>query len=147
MLEFWLCLTLLAQFQVFNPILLMTNLAAVLAFIAMESKDTEQHRRHFFYTFSIHIIASFALGMLTLSDRTSDSAIAYRCAEMQKDGGFKEAFYRSMDECKQHQANVVLYAFWIGCILIGLLFLHFSRVVYTHWKRFGQSTETTAHEE
>ena len=101
-LGFWLCLTLLGQFQVFNPILLVTNLAAVMAFFAMESKDTEEHRSYFFYSFSIHMIASFAFTLLVLSERTSDLAIAGRCAEMQKDGDFKEQLYRSMDECKQH---------------------------------------------
>ena len=97
-LGFWICLTLLGQFQVFNPILLVTNLAAVMAFFAMESKDTEEHRSYFFYSFSIHMIASFAFMLLVLSDRTSDFAIAGRCAEMQKDGVTEAQAIKTADD-------------------------------------------------
>ncbi len=59
---------LLGQLGIFNPFLLVTNLAAVMAFFAMQNEDTEIHRKYFFYSFSVHMIVSYCFAMLVAAD-------------------------------------------------------------------------------
>ena len=57
---------------------------------------------------------------------------------MKKDGEFRDNLFRTMDECKEKMGQVANAVFVIVSIIYALLFWHFSKVAYTHWKRHGQ---------
>ena len=56
------------------------------------------------------------------------------CSEMQKNGQFKEQLIRSMDDCREKMGKILEYSAWLSIVLLALVLLHFSIVVFNHWK-------------
>ena len=134
LLGFLLLIGLLSQLLKFNPFLLVTNLATVTAFNSMYQTDTEQHRRYFFYSFSVYEVTVYVFSMFVIVNMDSERAIIDRCLEIQEDNGsLKAAGYRDIEECKAQTASILQYAIWVISIAYSLLLWHLARVVYTYW--------------
>ena len=56
---------------------------------------------------------------------------------MEKKGEFKAMKIESMAECHQVVGNYIDKGVWFAMIIAGLIGLHFSLVIHTHWKNFG----------
>ena len=138
-LGFWMCLTLLGHVKELQPVILVFNLAALIAYIIMINEDSADNRKNFFYVFSSYMVCLYVMVLYKAYEQAQDyKEIQQKCEQMQKDGEFKEELITSMEQCHDRVQNIMITGFYVLIVIAALIFYHFSAVAYTHWKNFGK---------
>ena len=141
-LGFWMALSLLGELKTQNPFRAVATGTALVFFFIMQIKDTSENRKRFLYAFTWCVFTMLVTQFIDMYFLISDGQyIKQECENMQKDGTFKEDMITSMDECVKRITDAMWGALILGTGLLALLFWHFIRVVYTHWKGFAMSIE------
>ena len=127
----------------YNLIGILINFALASCFIYMFTYDSEMSRRLVFIGYLICSIGTVTYGIhksfMTIKE---EKPWIQSCEKMKNShGSLKQEGFASEEDCEERIRKIVFIGLICAYILTVFLAIHFNRVIYVHWKKWGQTKE------